>query len=449
MKKTRAMAAVREIFAVTPEEACPPAQVPEKKERKKREKKTVSSAKPVTVLAECKDPVAEPAAEPATELVFADCKEPDEFEVATQVVSFLVDSFSDATATTAIVDGVEEKREDVPKAETEEEESSGGPPTKLARLNHHPRDDKIHFQEEGHIYTVNGEVGTYKSATTYIHEHFTPFNSAQVIQRIVNSRKMSDPTYKYYGKTKEEILYMWSQTSVDGTALHYDIECYMNDAPRINTSIEYQYFLDFVRDYPHLKPYRTEWCVWHEDVRISGSIDMVFENPDGTLQIYDWKRTGDLGKGVRTPTSINPCIGHVPDSKYWHYALQLNLYRRILQEKYGKVVTNLVLVRIHPDNVPKTYERVEVPFMDAEIEALFEYRRHQLQASPSEAGDYHPWTSYQKRKQEKEDLENRDILFRHFGFTKVAKKEPVVATDVGNIGTKEDVVLSGAEEKEA
>lgn len=295
------------------------------------------------------------------------------------------------------------------------------PPTKLAIENHHPRDDKIHFQEEGHIYTVNGEVGTYKSATTYIHEHFTPFNSKQVLQRILKSKKMEDPTYKYYGKTEAEILHMWSQTSVDGTALHYDIECYMNGVPRPNTSIEYQYFLNFVRDYPDLKPYRTEWCVWHEDVRISGSIDMVFENPDGTLQIYDWKRTGDLAKNQKTPTSINPCIGHVPDCKFWHYALQLNLYRRILQEKYGKTVTQLALVRIHPDNDPPTYERVEVPFMDSEIEALFEYRKQQLTASASNKDDFHPWKSHQKQKRDKEDAEHRDILFQYFGFTRNSK----------------------------
>ena len=315
----------------------------------------------------------------------------------------------------------EPETEDSSKESTKKEDSEieikNAPPTALAIKNHHPRDDKIHFQEEGHIYTVNGEVGTYKSATTYIHEHFTPFNSKQVLSRIVRSSKMKDPTYKYYGMDEESIQKMWSQTSVDGTALHYDIECYMNGDPRENNSIEYSYFLEFVRDYPDLVPYRTEWCVWHEDVKISGSIDMVFINPDGTLQIYDWKRTGDLNKNAKTPTSINPCIGHVPDSKFWHYAIQLNLYRRILQEKYGKIVTDLYLVRVHPDNDPKTYERVEVPFMDEEIEALFQYRKRQLETHGThEEHDYHPVKANEKRLREKEEEESRNMLQNYFQF---------------------------------
>ena len=30
--------------------------------------------------------------------------------------------------------------------------------------------------------------------------------------------------------------------------------------------------------------------IWDKELRFAGSIDMVFENPDGTLQIYDWKK---------------------------------------------------------------------------------------------------------------------------------------------------------------
>ena len=48
-------------------------------------------------------------------------------------------------------------------------------------------------------------------------------------------------------------------------------------------------FTEAVKDHPELKPYRTEWTIYDEDLKISGSIDMIYENPDGTLSIYDWK----------------------------------------------------------------------------------------------------------------------------------------------------------------
>ena len=78
--------------------------------------------------------------------------------------------------------------------------------------------------------------------------------------------------------------------------MYYDIECYYNNCPNENTSIEYQYFEKFLKDYPDLnkRPYRTEWTVFHEEWKLAGSIDMIFENEDGTLQIYDWKRCKDI-----------------------------------------------------------------------------------------------------------------------------------------------------------
>ena len=57
----------------------------------------------------------------------------------------------------------------------------------------------------------------------------------------------------------------------------------------------------------------------------------------------------------------------MPNSNFWHYSIQLNMYKTILETKYGKKVTGLYLVRLHPNNVYKTYERIEVPFLDEEI----------------------------------------------------------------------------------
>ena len=39
-----------------------------------------------------------------------------------------------------------------------------------------------------------------------------------------------------------------------GTKMHYDIECYYNNQDVKNDSIEYSWFLRFVKDFPELKP---------------------------------------------------------------------------------------------------------------------------------------------------------------------------------------------------
>lgn len=253
-------------------------------------------------------------------------------------------------------------------------------PDYLSKKHAHPRDEHIVFDEGPHIYTIDGDSG-FTSVTTWIHSHFAKFDSDAIIDNMMKGKKMQDPTYKYYGMTKEQIKELWSSNDAaqKGTNMHYDIECYYNGLDVKNDNIEYQYFLKFAEDYAHLKPYRTEWIVFYEEMRLAGSIDMVFEDDQGDLWIYDWKRTQELNpEAFGNKTSITPCIEHLPDSKFWHYSLQLNIYRGILERKYGKTIKGMCLVRLHPDNVYKTYERIVVPFLDEEVCNLFQYRQEML-----------------------------------------------------------------------
>jgi len=258
-----------------------------------------------------------------------------------------------------------------------------GNPHYLATINAHPRDEFITFEEGPHIYTVCGERGTYTSVTTFNHSHFSHFDADAIIDNMLRGRKMRDPNYKYYGMTKEQIKADWDKNrdaaSSAGTKMHYDIECYFNGMQVTNDSIEYKYFQNFVRDFPELKPYRTEWMVYYEELKISGSIDMIFENPDGTIQIYDWKRCQEIKHEAEFGKfALTPCISHLPDTNFWHYALQLNTYKMILEHKYGKKVTDLYLICIHPDNVYKNYQRIQVPVLTNEMKDLVEFRMNQI-----------------------------------------------------------------------
>jgi len=258
-------------------------------------------------------------------------------------------------------------------------------PDKLALENVHPRDADISFEDGPHIYTVHGERGTYTSVTTWNHQHFEDFDADAIIDKMMLGKNMKNPNYKYYGMTKEEIKIMWDKNRIEasgsGTQMHYDIERYYNDISVKNDSIEFQYFLDFARDFSHLRPYRTEWMVYYEELKLSGSIDMLFENPyDGTLLIYDWKRSKEIkwednfGKTAKTE-----CISHLPDTNFWHYSLQLNAYKMILEDKYGKTISGMFLVCLHPDNPSQSYERIEVPHLKTEMAELVRQRKNLIE----------------------------------------------------------------------
>jgi len=246
----------------------------------------------------------------------------------------------------------------------------------LAKKNFHERDGHIKFDEGPHIYHIDGD-SSFTSVTTWNHSHFEHFNADKIIKKMMNGRNWKNS--KYYGKSSEEIKAEWKENgrkaSEAGTKMHYDIECFYNNMSITNNSIEYDYFLRFYKQHKELEPYRTEWMIYDKELKLAGSIDMVFKNKDGSLSIYDWKRCKNIKKENPWQSAKTECISHLPDTNYWHYTLQLNTYKKILETKYGKRVKNLYLVCLHPDNSSKTYEKIKVPVLKSEIRDLFELRK--------------------------------------------------------------------------
>jgi hypothetical protein len=268
----------------------------------------------------------------------------------------------------------------------------------LLTRNADQRDVFIEFFEQNHKYVISFEPDVkYTSVTTWNHTHFPKFDANAIIYSMMKSKGWKEG-HKYWNMTPEQIKALWnsnnSGVATAGTDLHYEIECFMNEKllPAGYTHeqlynlymsqyknshelrpIEWQYFINFVKDFPDLKPYRTEWTIYHEDVKISGSIDMIYENDDGTLSIYDWKRAKNITRVNNwNKFALPPQICHLPDSNFWHYAMQLNTYKVILEDKYGKKVKDLYLVRLHPDAEEKNYELIKLPDLSNEVRELFE-----------------------------------------------------------------------------
>jgi ATP-dependent exoDNAse (exonuclease V) beta subunit len=119
--------------------------------------------------------------------------------------------------------------------------------------------------------------------------------------------------------------------------------------------------------------------IYDEELKLAGSIDMVYENPDGTLSIYDWKRAKEIKKtNSFNESATTECINHLPNTNYWHYSLQLNTYKAILEKQYNKKVIDLYLVRLHPNNTRRTYDLIKCADLSEEIKELFELRRQEI-----------------------------------------------------------------------
>ncbi len=257
----------------------------------------------------------------------------------------------------------------------------------LAIRNRHPRDLCIEFDEPTHRYTVNGTNDKWISCTGFLHMFFPHFDPDKTIQKMMKSKNWT--TSPYYGMTPKQIKDKWSASGKDaseaGTAMHLGIEMFHNGAEHlipdtVKASVEWNYFQNFWRDCGHdLEPFRTEWEVWSEDHRLAGSIDMIYRKPsDGTYVIYDWKRSKDIKTDNQYETGYPP-VDHLPNVNYWHYTLQLNVYKWFLETFYGLVISDLYLVILHPDN--KNYRRLRLNILEQEVLDMLACRTRALETN--------------------------------------------------------------------
>jgi hypothetical protein len=218
----------------------------------------------------------------------------------------------------------------------------------------------ISLNHASHTYTVDGTP--FISVTTLISQWFTKFDADKTLS------KMNKVNYP--GMSDEEIKQQWLQRGKDasekGTELHESIEAYLKGTPTPLDTKEYQYFLDFM-EVEKPVTLQAEWCVFHEPTKLIGTIDYVATCPEG-LNLYDWKRSDDLSKHYGY--CILPELQHLPDSKYWKYTLQLNLYKFILEEM-GHKVHKMYIVCFHPANL--SYKKIEVSKIDVKT-ILNKYR---------------------------------------------------------------------------
>jgi len=340
----------------------------------------------------------------------------------------------------------------------------------LSKVNAHPRDECIDFEEKEHRYRIRGSDTGWTSVTSLLAFLSEPFDKEKVADGLIAGKRYQDGSHPLAGKTKEEIMGHWDKENQRGTALHARMEYGMNLRCPARPSREESEFMDvfqyegrevecdqvtgevfiateggagveylslgyrwpdgsirrnphgdaelgdaepilgfeeafkearqvylFWKRQAHLEPYRSEWVIWDEDYKIAGTIDAVFRDTrDGTYWIYDWKRVAaglevDLEAtrfGYRAGQDewlqeikpwvkkMAPPVSDLYDTKYWHYALQLNLYKTLLEKNYGITIAGMVLVQLHP--TLRSYKCHSVVHLPEQISRLLERRKEEV-----------------------------------------------------------------------
>ena len=260
---------------------------------------------------------------------------------------------------------------------------------RLAQLHPLPREERIHFDEESHTYTYDGELVP-RSVTGLLHQFATECNPHAALAAMKGGRdwetKRAELESQGLDVTDEGFIQRWSHSgkvaSARGTLLHFHAEGLMNGVPVEEPhSVEFkqvQDCMEHLTDEMGLQPFRAEVCLYSERLRCAGQADALFRDANGYVVLGDWKRIKSLKYENRYGHLRYP-LNHLDDCSWNLYSLQLNTYAWFLESEYNMIVSDLLLLLVHPERASP--EIVRVPRMRAEISALVDYEREEGRAS--------------------------------------------------------------------
>jgi len=251
---------------------------------------------------------------------------------------------------------------------------------KLATENPFQREDRVQFDEDTHTYTIDGVVAP-RSITGLLRLYENQFDPERAMSAMQNGRlwelTCEDLERQGLGVTKKDFLDRWTKAGevgrMRGHLLHFHCECIANATPVPEPhSPEFQqarqvFNLLLERG---MKPYRAEVNIFHVGLRCGGQPDLLLLDSRGRVVIVDWKRTKHLSMENKH-ASLHYPLNHLPDCSYYRYALQVNLYRYILESEYAMSVGTMLLAICHPGLAHARL--VEVPRLDDEVSALVDH----------------------------------------------------------------------------
>jgi len=198
----------------------------------------------------------------------------------------------------------------------------------------HPSGLEINFVDDGHYYLdANGQH--YTSVTQLVKRCFPAFDKDTILKRVAERE----------GESQQTILDRWAaegrEACTFGTRVHEVAEYAVTDgaAGTLHTPQNEKERSAFALAWDHAKTLRSdmkivgaEAIVFSPRYALAGTIDLLAMAGD-TLYILDWKtnkkirQTNDFGgRGLGE-------LQHLHDCNFEHYALQLNIYRRMLRQE--------------------------------------------------------------------------------------------------------------------
>ena len=204
-------------------------------------------------------------------------------------------------------------------------------------------DDIISLNEKTHIYSLQDSNIDFTSVTTYIGEFFEKFDQQKIAAKLIQTN------IKYAHLTVEELISEWDKSRDYGTLVHKQIEEHVNglsQASDMKAKNAVLWLNDFVKN--KNCDLLVEKIIFAKELCLAGTMDVLIRLKDSNEYIIiDWKTNKKIDtKSYRNKKGILPATSDIADTKFNHYALQLSLYRYLLETYYGLKISQHIIIHL-------------------------------------------------------------------------------------------------------
>ena len=231
--------------------------------------------------------------------------------------------------------------------------------------------NKIHFNEEQHSYRMDDD--DYISVTSLIKQFYPSFDPTGeltakcALKKGISPREMAEEWTRLgdIAKEKGTEIHLLAQEILEGTYTYPSpIKPEITAKIRLLSPLCEQIKPDLIA---------CEQIIYNQEFKIAGTIDLLTLDEQGFIEISDWKSN-------RKPIQVDKYwemmlepLNTLPANDYHKYALQLSLYRYLL-ECDGFKCSTLRILHIKD----KEIEIMEIPYLKEEVEMILNERKQSI-----------------------------------------------------------------------
>ena len=230
-------------------------------------------------------------------------------------------------------------------------------------------DKNICLNEENHEYRLlKNPDFVFISVTTFVDGFFEGFDAPKIALKLVNNNP------KYLGYTVESLMAEWTATANYGTKVHNEIERWIKDRkePKDRKALNGKDWIEQYRLRSDMDIY-SEVIVYSKELSIAGTVDILAkDNKTEEYTIIDWKTSKRIDTiSYKKKMGTHRTTRHIMDCNFYHYSLQLSLYRYILEQYYNLNIGHQLIAHLNDDGV----NAILTPYMQDDIIEMLKYRQ--------------------------------------------------------------------------